>query len=353
MSKFKQHALYTLPLLSLLALSPGEIQKLAQRGLASEVPAQVEAKEVQPLTADIKPVEVPKTEVPKAEIPKVETAEVIKPEDKAKVEAKTDKPVVSEAKDAKPEEKTAKEEIKIVLSAEKKKEETKSEEKKDEKKDEKKKDDKKEQTAECDVDDHVKAMNAQMKELVTQQQSIMSYMNQMQQQMYQLEWRMLTASFNNLNSQAMQMPYANYYMSPGGYGLGNGMSIGGCFGGLSSGNSNLIQSLPNYNSTTSPQLNPNPSQTFQGMNPYSPTYPSSQPVSQPMGYWNNWGQQTQGSVDLYGYNMSSPINASGAPQVGTFGMTPAPGMSTPTGTFTQPVPTPAQNVPGTNYQFTM
>lgn len=225
----KKHAFLLLPLLSILSLAPHELEKL-DRGIASETePVQQEkiaSEDPQPEVVSEKPQE---KEVASE---KPEQKEVVseKPQEKEVILSEEDKKKKEEEEEKKLAEEKAKEEARKKaeedkkIAEEKEKEEAKKKEeeekkiaeaKKKEEEEEKKKKHKEDEL--CEHPEH-QAMNKQMQLLVTQQQSITSHLNQMQQMMYmqkmELEWKILTAPFNsisNFRQQDLQMPYPSYY----------------------------------------------------------------------------------------------------------------------------------------------
>jgi hypothetical protein len=214
MSKNKQAFIGILPLLAVMAMAPAQLHSL-NRGIASEQPTAVSQPLPQPQTKDVavaKPevkVEEPKKEEPKKEEPKSEVAKVDQKEP-SKEEPKKEEPKAEVAKvdDKKeePKKEPPKEEAKITV-AEPKKEEPKKEQSKDD----------------CTTEE-LKTISSSIAELVTQQKNLVSQMTNMQQmmqqQMAQLEWKMLFSSINQANNynQGMQQ-----YFNPNPYGAGYNM----------------------------------------------------------------------------------------------------------------------------------
>lgn len=221
MSKNKQAIIGILPLLAVMAMAPAELQS-RNRGIASEQPtAATVAQPLKPsgasdrvvaqpeVTVDVvtaakpepKPevkVDEPKKEEPKKDEAKPEVAQVDgKPEDPKKDEPKKDAP---------------KEEPKITAADPKKEEPKKEEPKKEDSKDD------------CTTEE-LKTISNSIAELVTQQKNLVTQMSNMQQmmqqQMAQLEWKMLFNSINSSNNyfQGMQKyydqdPYTAGYQMP-------------------------------------------------------------------------------------------------------------------------------------------
>lgn len=264
-----RYSMAVLPLLSLLAMSPSDIQVKTQsnyRSIASALPEgktfekelpklghrpipkhmleggpkevkPEDKKEDKPVVAEEKKDEV-KPEDKKEDKPVVaeEKKEDKKPEDVKPEDKKEEKPVVADCEEKKPEDKKEDKTIehplikqaleegeKAAVAACKPKEEKKPEEKKEENKkeeqivvkDEKKPEDKKEEKKEvCEQDEKVQALTKQVEQLLADQRQIMltmmsmtqGMMTMIQNQQNQNPW----APY--MNSMGMQSPYQ--YQSP-------------------------------------------------------------------------------------------------------------------------------------------
>lgn len=215
MKRFNYRSLAILPLLSILAMSPSDIQlKSNYRSIASAIPevqketpkpedkVLTEVFQVEDKKEDIKKDEVVKDESKKEEVKKEEVKKEEKKEEVAKEEPKKEEP----------------------NKEEKKEEVAKEESKKEDKKEDKKSDQEK---LICDLEEKNKALTKQMEQLMADQKQIMQTMlgmNQMmvsmfQQQQQQNPWQpyMNSLGMQSVYQYAPQMTAGNWVYYPQGF----------------------------------------------------------------------------------------------------------------------------------------